>query len=298
MRWTSRLNLAVLGLVGAVAVAGCSPIVALNQAWVPTEGYTQHRDLAYGTGTRQQLDVYVPGAADAAVPPRPVVVFFYGGSWRNGERAFYQFVGEALASRGFVVVIPDYRLYPEARFPVFVEDGAAAVRWVRDRIGPFGGDPDDIVLMGHSAGAHIAALLATDRRYLQAAGVPHAGIRGVVGLAGPYAFDPSRYAITRPIFADVKEVTESQPLHFVTGGEPPMLLLHGAADTTVLPTNSRELADKLRQTGGEARVIEYPEVGHIGIILAFAKPFRAPDGVLDAVADFIATRRAGAPRAG
>ena len=292
VRWTSRLNLAVLGLIGAVAVGGCSPIVAFNQALVPSEGYTQHRDLAYGPKARNQLDVFVPSKDTDAVAPKsaPVVVFFYGGSWRNGERAYYRFVGEALASRGFIAVIPDYSLYPEARFPTFVEDGAAALRWVRDHIAAYGGDPDAIVLMGHSAGAHIAALLATDRRYLARAGVPYASLRGVVGLAGPYAFDPGRYRYTRPIFEGTGDVRDSQPLTFVQGGEPPMLLLHGADDSTVSPTNSRELADALRRAGGRVDLVEFPDVGHIGIVIAFAKPFRAPGGVLDTVGDFIAAR--------
>jgi acetyl esterase/lipase len=291
-----RLRLARLAtavVIGLTALAGCSPLASLNDLFVSGSGYRLERGLRYGSERRQMLDVYAPlPGARQSVEPMPVtsvlvasdarvgtrvVVFLYGGAWRGGSRDYYRFVGEALASQGLVVVIPDYRVYPEVQFPVFNADAARAVRWVRDNIAGYGGNPDDIVLLGHSAGAHIAALLVTDQHYLAAAGVPSAAIRGFVGLAGPYGIDPRAYRITRGPFATVGDPAEAQPTAQVTGGEPPMLLLHGDADGTVWPVNSLALAERVNAAGGAARMIGYPDLGHIGILLAFAEMFR--DGV-------------------
>ncbi|HYN38570.1 MAG TPA: alpha/beta hydrolase [Rhodospirillales bacterium] len=277
----------------AALLSACSPITALNDLLVPDDGWSAQRDIDYGPDVRQRLDVYTPsGLRTAARTPAPVVVFFYGGSWSGGRRAWYRFVGEAFTRRGYIVVIPDYRVYPEVRFPTFVEDGAAAVAWVRTHAADFGGDPDRVFLMGHSAGAHIAALLVTDRRYLAAQGIDERAVRGMIGLAGPYAFDPSQYASTRPIFASAPEIESTQPVSFVEGGEPPMLLLHGASDRTVFPVNSFALADRIRATGGTVDVIEYRGMGHIRIVLELARPFRREGGVLDAAAAFIDVRAA------
>ncbi len=273
-----------LSVLGAVVLLGaCSPATLIN-AFVPDEGYVAHVNLAYGVEDRQVLDLYVPeDAPDLA----PVVVYFYGGSWRSGSRGTYRFMAEALAARGFAVAVPDYRLYPDVRFPTFVEDGARAVRWVRDHARDFGGDPDRIVLMGHSAGAHTAALLAYDERYLADAGVPAASVRGMVGIAGPYAFDPLAYRTTRPIFEGVSDVEQAKPITFVGGEDVPALLLHGAEDTTVLPRNSHELAARIRRAEGRAIMREYADTAHIGIILSFARPFRGHDTVYEDTIRFL-----------
>ncbi len=257
----------------------------LNAIFVSREGYRIERGLAYGADRRQVLDVYVP---DGAARPARVVVFFYGGAWRSGSRGYYRFLGQALTSRGFVVVIPDYRVAPEVRFPAFVEDGARAVGWVHKTIAHYGGNSDDIWLMGHSAGAHIAALLVTDNRYLGAAGVPKASIRGFVGLAGPYAIDPLKYPITRAAFAGLTTPEAAQPMTYVDGDEPPMLLLHGADDDTVWPVNSHAFADRVNAAGGRAEVIDVPDTGHIGILLSLSEAFRGSGGVFDDIVGFLA----------
>jgi acetyl esterase/lipase len=279
---------AIIASVGAIAVAACSPLTTLNTVLVPKNGFKDERSIAYGPLDRHRLDVYRPVAGTmTASQPAKVVIFFYGGSWKSGERSYYRFVGEALTSRGFVAVVPDYRLYPDTTFPGFVEDGARVVRWVRDNIALHGGDPERIVLMGHSAGAHIAALLAANGHYLAQVQVPSESIRGFVGLAGPYAFDPLRYRMTRPIFGALDEPAPSQPITFVDGDEPPMLLLHGTRDQIVLPDQSRLFAAHVRARGGHADLVEYPDLGHIGIVLALASPFRAEDGILAQASDFI-----------
>lgn len=275
----------VVGLAALAATAGCAPIATLNSLFVSGEGYRVADGLAYGPEPRQVLDVYVP---EEMTPPARVVVFFYGGAWRSGSREYYRFLGQALTTSGFVVVIPDYRVAPDVRFPAFVEDGARAVRWVRETIASYGGDPDDIWLMGHSAGAHIGALIVTDDHYLAAAGVPRESIRGFVGLAGPYAVDPLKYAITRDAFAGLETAAAAQPMTYVEGDEPPMLLLHGARDETVWPVNTHAFARRVNAAGGRAEVIDVPDAGHIGLLLSMSEAFRGSGEVFAAVVRFLA----------
>lgn len=280
-----RLLRLMSGLAGLAALAGCAPAAAtLGGLFIPRDGLRVDQGLAYGPEARHRLDVYRPEAIEASAK---VVIFFYGGSWRSGERGYYHFVGEALASSGVIVVVPDYRVYPEARFPAFVEDAARAVRWVADNIAGFGGDERRLFLMGHSAGAHIAALLVVDPAFLAAAGVPADAIAGLIGLAGPYAFDPTAYRSTRAVFAGLADVRRAQPAALVAAAGPPVLLLHGLDDRVVRPDNSRALAAGLRAQGGVVEVVEYAETGHIDLVVALGHPFRRPGGIRDRIADFI-----------
>ncbi len=231
------------------------------------------RDIAYGPLPRQKLDVYRP---TIAAGPADVVIFFYGGDWQTGQKGDYRFVAQSLASRGFVAVIPNYRLYPEVRFPSFVEDGAAAIRWVHDNIQRFGGNGQQIFLMGHSAGAHIAAMLTLDAEYLRAVGLDRSAIRATAGLSGPYDFVPppdDRGVFSMPVDDAIPD-PRIEPIHFVDGREPPMLLVTGSKDETVDPANTSRLAERIQAAGGEVRIIFYPNRAHVGVVLAFAWPFR------------------------
>jgi acetyl esterase/lipase len=276
-----------LASLGAAALAACSPVKLLN-ATIPSSGYRKTSDIAYGSDPRQVLDVYVPAAA-ASAEPRPVVVFFYGGSWQNGDRGNYLFVAQALTSRGYVAVLPDYRTYPETAFPGFVHDAAAAARWTRDHAHEFGGDPARLFVMGHSAGAHLAALIATDPRYLASQSMSKADLRGVIGLAGPYDFLPIKDRTLLDVFpADTRP--ESQPINFVTGHEPPMFLAAGTDDTVVDPGNTDRLAAMLRKHGDSVEVKHYDGFGHIRIVSALALPLRGRSTVLADVSAFIDSR--------
>jgi len=287
MRAGSRLAAALLV---ALPTAGCGP--ALLNALVPDGGYRLERDLAYGDLTRQRLDVYLP---DGLAGPAPVVVFLYGGRWEAGDKSEFRFVGQALASRGFVAVIPDYRRYPEVRFPTFVEDGAAAVAWVQSNIAGLGGDPDLLHLAGHSAGAHIAALLALDHHYLADAGVERGAIASFVGLAGPYDFLPLDDPTLEEIFA-VEDMPATQPITFADRSAPPTLLLHGADEETVLPANSEHLAGALAAAGNRVELKIYPDLGHIGLLIALAAPLRWLAPVLEDVSAFLRATSAAAER--
>ena len=172
-----RAILLWLALFAQLLLAGCSPLSILN-ATLPSDTYRATPDIAYGVNARQRLDVYRPAKAPRAAP---VVVFFYGGNWNRGQRGDYLFVGEALASKGFVAVVPDYRLYPEVRYPDFLDDSAQAVQWTMKHIAQSGGDPEQIFVMGHSAGAYNAAMLALNSAYLRAAGADRSGCADLSG---------------------------------------------------------------------------------------------------------------------
>ena len=275
----------LLLLAFALAAASCSPLGTFD-ALVPKDrgGIRVAAGVPYGAGgARQRLDVYAP-RDDARAGRRPVVIFFYGGSWSSGTRAGYAFVGRALAARGFVTVISDYRLVPEVRYPAFVEDGAAAVRWAEAHAGDYGGDPRRIVLMGHSAGAYIAAMLAVDARWL---GPDRAAVKGLVGLAGPYDFAPFDVEASRAAFGRWPRPAETQPVNWAGAGDPPALLLAGAEDRTVKPRNSEVLAARLRAGGVPVEFRTYPKLTHVGLLLALAQPFRRRAPALRDVSRFV-----------
>jgi acetyl esterase/lipase len=178
----------MLAGLAAALTAGCGKL-AFMAANVSTVfgAYRRHADIAYGTHPRQRLDVYVPDAAAGAATggSRPMVVFWHGGRWSFGDKAKYRFVGAALAELGYVAVLPNYRLYPEVKLAGFMDDAARAGRWAAAHAAEFGADADRLYLMGHSAGAHLPALVALDARYFAAAGGAPPHIAGVIGLSGP-----------------------------------------------------------------------------------------------------------------
>ncbi len=272
---------------GLAGLSACSPATVLNGT-IYTRDLAIVRDIAYGPGPRQTMDVYRP---EAAADGRPLVVFLYGGSWRTGDKSTYPFVAATLAKRGAVVMVPNYRLYPEAVFPEFLQDNAAAVAWAIRHAVQFGASPQNVFIVGHSAGAYDAAMLALDPHWLAEAGIDRSALRGVVGLAGPYDFLPITGPDIIPIFAPVEDGPASQPISYVDGHNPPMLLLAGDADTIVEPRNTTALAARIQALGGPAVDKIYPGVGHIGLILAFAPLFSAKAPVLDDVWAFITTQR-------
>ena len=271
------------GLALVFPTLGCTPARVLN-AIVSKDGYRIERDVAYGEQPRQKLDVYIPDGLTAAAD---VAVFFYGGRWAFGSKADYVFVGQALASKGIITVIADYRLHPDVRFPAFVEDGAKAVGWVRRHSAGLGGDPDRIYLIGHSAGAHIAAMLSLDSRFLDAVGLRNEELGGFVGLAGPYDFLPIKDPMVKDVFA-IDDIETTQPITYASRSAPNTLLLTGEDDETVLPRNSVALGEAIIDQGGNARVKRYRRIGHVGIVLALAAPFRWLAPTLQDIAAFVA----------
>jgi acetyl esterase/lipase len=240
--------------------------------------------IAYAERSRHRLDVCRPRNAVGA----PVIVFFYGGAWQSGNKGLYRYVAKALARRGYVAVVPDYRIYPEVCYPDFLDDGALVVRWVKDNVARFGGDPDKLFLKGHSAGAHIAAMLSIDGRWLGKVGLnPRRDITGLIGLAGPYDLMPLRDEKLKVIFGGTDR-PETQPIFHVSPGAPPALLMTGGRDRLVEPGNSTRLAARLVAAGNAATVLTYRHVGHFVIMAAVAPFLRVLVPVLRDVDAFIA----------
>lgn len=260
-------------------------VFALLNALQPRLGLNIVRDIAYGQGERGALDVYAPKGGAAG---KPVVVFFYGGGWDSGCKADYGWAGAALARQGFVAAVADYRIHPHARWPDFLEDSAKATRKAREVAADFGGDPRRLVLMGHSAGAYNAAMLAIDNRWLGAEGMdPGHDLAAWVGLSGPYDFLPLRTDKLKAIFGPQEQHPHTQPINFVSGGEPPALLITGDRDAVVGARNSDRLAKRLTQAGGEARVVHYPRLTHAPVVGALAAPLRFIAPVMAEVRAFV-----------
>jgi acetyl esterase/lipase len=260
----SRVLSRLQTVMSAAGTAVLAPLVDLS---VPKRGYAVGRDLAYGDGNRQAMDLYVP---DGLARPAPVLLFFYGGSWQSGSKGVYRAFGQAFASQGIITAIADYRLYPQVKYPAFVEDGARAFRFLRDSVAQRGGDPARIVLCGHSAGAYIAAMLALDPLYLGAVDASPAQIRGVIGLAGPYDFLPLYDPVLIDIFGGDR-LMATQPIKYATNRAPPMMLAHGTRDTTVGAGNSRRLAARLQQAGNAVTLRLFDGIGHLGLLLSLAR---------------------------
>jgi acetyl esterase/lipase len=288
--WMSRFTraLARLGAVLLTAtLAACSgfSFFVANAPTALGTSFKRTGDLAYGADARQRLDVYAPKGASASAK-NPIVVFFYGGSWTMGKRSEYAFVGAALATRGFVTVIPDYRLYPQVRFPEFMDDAARAVAWVQQHVEELGGDPERIVLMGHSAGAHMAAMLAFNDAYLVKAGGRPDSIVGLVGLSGPYALDPNTDTL-RTIFSSPYTLADWQPVRFVSTRSPPTLLLHGLDDKLVAPSHTQKLRDALAAMGVPVETHLYPGHGHADTIASFTLVARYRTPALEQTVEFL-----------
>jgi acetyl esterase/lipase len=285
-----RFVATILLLLGGGLLTGCQAALfgSLNASTGKTDVVVQ-RDVVFDPAHRLALDVYrLPGTEHA-----PVVIFFYGGSWKSGKRQWYRWVGEALAQRGLVVVIPDYRLWPKVRLDGFMQDAAQAVAWTHAHAGDYGGNSAQLFLMGHSAGAHIGALLATDAHWLNAVGMQPRDLSGFIGLAGPYDFLPLNDSDFIDMFGSTHDAQlRSQPVHYVNGDEPPMLLLQGTTDKIVWPRNAQSLAAAMERENEPVELKMYPDIGHMAILFAMSRPFRSKAPVLDDAVDFIHTRDA------
>lgn len=291
LTWLNLRRLCVRTKFGLVTIlvlalaAGCSPLATLDAIAPRDAGALAARGISYGAHPRQKLDVHLP--VERSAGPAPVAVFFYGGSWKGGSKDDYDFAGAALAAQGFVTIIPDYRLYPEVRFPDFLDDSAAAVRWASDNAATYGGDGRRIVLVGHSAGGYNAAMLALDGRYLRRAGVDRRAIRAVAGLSGPYDFLPLDEGTAQEVFGQAPNLPATQPITFAGRGSPPAFLATGDADTTVRPRNTSALAARLRSVGGIVEERVYPGLSHIDTLLTLSRPFRGKAPLYDEMGAFL-----------
>lgn len=271
-----------------MAMAACSPariLTSFDRLTSPGGARQAASAIPYGAHRRQTLDIWAPRKETAG--SLPVVIFFYGGGWSEGRAADYGFAGAAYAGSGFIAVVPDYRLVPTVRFPAFVEDGALAVKWVRDNIGRYGGDPGRVTIAGHSAGAYIGAMLALDPKFLRGAGVDPKIIRAAALMSGPYDFYPFTEARGRSAFGAWADPQMTQPINFVRRDAPPLFLAHGKADRIVMPYNSSRLASRLGEAGAPVTLRMYNGADHVDTISSLAAAFRGRTPVLSESAGFL-----------
>ncbi len=243
------------------------------------------RDISFGEHKRQKLDIYAPKGANGN---SPVLMFIYGGGWHNGHKDGYDFAGRALAAQGYVTVIANYRLVPEVVFPTFLEDGAAAIKWINENIDDYGGNPERIYLMGHSAGAYNAVMLAIDEQYLAAENLNRDTIDGVIGVAGPYDFYPYDVSSTINAFGHTKDpVGQTQPIAIIDEYAPPLFLITGTEDKVVRPRNVKALAKVAQEHGVPVKTAFYEGLDHIEPITALSITIRKKAPILNEVKQFI-----------
>jgi acetyl esterase/lipase len=284
---TRLLRALCAALICAAMLPACSALSLVN-AISPNGATKSTSGIPYAPGDRHTLDIYQPAAG---IKQAPVIVFFFGGNWVAGNRGDYAFVGQALAARGFVVVIPDYRLYPQVRYPDFLIESAQAVAWTRREIEAYGGDPEHMFVMGHSAGAYNAAMLALDTRWLEQQGVKPASLSGWIGLAGPYDFLPVENRITRPVFDFPDTPADSQPVNHAGAGAPPALLIAAKSDSVVNPArNTGGMARRLRAANVPVQEVYYDGVSHTTLVASLSTTLRRLAPTLDAVEAFVRSK--------
>lgn len=282
-----RRCLRALALLPLAMLGACSSTALLDKL-VPEDSYVPRPEAAYGADPRQQLDIYLPLPSAASSGARPMVVFFYGGSWNSGDRASYRFVGEALASRGIVALVADYRLSPQVRYPAFLQDSAAAVQWAYAHAAELGVDPQRVYLMGHSAGAYNAAMLALDPRWLAQVGLRPQQLAGWIGIAGPYDFLPIGIPEVQTAFDWPHTPVDSQPLMHASAAAPPTLLIAASNDALVNPQrNTLALDQRLREAGVPTRTYLLDRVSHVTVLGALARPLNFLAPVAGLVTEFV-----------
>ncbi|WP_432201496.1 alpha/beta hydrolase [Erythrobacter sp. W53] len=306
-----RMVIWIIGvIIGLALLTGLAILIGvqtngagtLNRVDRVLNGFTsvsESEPISFGDHPQQRLFVLSDGGqadtgnhAKASTKPLPVIIFIHGGSWYHGDPEYYGFVGRTLAPKGHIVVNAGYRLGDDGKYPAMLEDAASAVKWVHDNIADYGGDPEQIVLAGHSAGAYNAVMVALEPRWLERADLSEQAIKGVIGLAGPYDFLPFTSDGAKRAFGDEEDPSITQPVNFVRSDAPPMLLMTGDADTTVRPRNTQALAEALREQGGRVATHVYPEVSHARIIMNLAKPWGGSSDLADRISTFVSENSA------
>lgn len=291
MAWAIGIILGLIVLAGlalqfAISQNGPAVLSLVDRIVGGSNNVALKAEVSTGDSDAQKLFVWGTEEADAAAAPLPVLVFVHGGSWRWGDPVDYDFIGRSFVPKGFVVVLAGYRMHPEAVYPAMLEDTASAIAWTKENIAEYGGDPDRIVIAGHSAGAYNVVQTALDQQWLAQLGHSPDDVAGVVGLSGPYDFYPFDSESTINSFGKAEKPEATQPIQQVRGDAPPMLLIHGEKDTLVFPRNTRELAKRLNEAGGAADTAFYEAMDHNQPLISLAAPWRNSRDLDDKVAEF------------
>lgn len=289
MSQVSKRNfLAALPLLGLSSlVTGCSTGEILNAVVPKDEGsHRVAKDIAYGANARQTYDLYAPKKPKGDLP---LIVFYYGGGWYAGDKSLYSFVGRALAALGYLVAVPDYRLYPEVRYPDFLSDCALAFEYIRQNARAHGGNPNKIALMGHSAGAYNAVMLALDDHYLKLSDDANSPLRAVIGISGPYDFYPFDVKASQQAFGAWPRPEETQPISYARTLKTQFLLMQSRDDEVVGMRNLTSLEAKLKAVNTPVETRLYDKINHQDMIACLSKPLRHKASVLADVKAFLST---------
>ncbi|EGN75454.1 esterase/lipase [Idiomarina sp. A28L] len=263
-----QLGLLAVILLLVALLSACQPLTVLNSV-VPAGAYSLESDIDYGSDARQSMDLYLP--ADGHYNEH-VLVFVYGGAWDQGSKEQFEFVGQAFARLGYITLIPNYRLYPDAEFPAFVSDVAMAIGEMRNHLPKSCNLGSSIILAGHSAGAHTAALLAADNQYLNQNNAGDIEIAALLALSGPYDL-PLDHERVREKFGQV-EGNEANPIALATANMPPTLLIHGEADTVAEPAHAEKFQARLEELGVPVTMHLYSSTRHASVVASLASPLR------------------------
>jgi len=292
---------AVLAILGAIAIQiaimrnGPAVLNNVDQITGGNQGAVKLATISTGEHPAQKLIVWGPDNWGADATPLPVLVFVHGGSWKTGDPVDYGFLARAFVPKGFIVVLAGYRLVsedaPDGVYPAMIEDTARAVQWTYDDIAQYGGDPDHIILSGHSAGAYNVVMTALEKLWLENAKPGRTGmdadrLAGVVGMAGPYDFYPFDSESTIAAFGPAPDAEATQTFNHIRGNAPPILLIHGEKDDLVGLRNSRELAQLIETAGGSVKLVTYPDMTHNDPLIALASPWRKSRSVAQEIANF------------
>ncbi|MEM1051055.1 MAG: alpha/beta hydrolase [Pseudomonadota bacterium] len=295
MIWTlgvliALIAVAAIGLQLAISRNGPAVLSMVDRVMGGSGGAELKAKIATGEHPQQKLIVWAPEEHPAKDPLRPVLLFVHGGSWRWGDPEDYDFVGRAFVEQGFVVVLAGYRLEDAGKFPAMIEDTARAISWAHAEIERYGGDPQSIVITGHSAGAYNVMMAALEESWLASHSLTSTDIAGVVGLSGPYDFLPLDSDSTIASFGHVEAgeaLAATQPINLTRADSPPMLLIHGEKDTLVGVRHSRDLASTVSEAGGEAKLELYPDMAHNDPLISIAAPWRKRRDIVPKIADFV-----------
>ena len=274
----------VIFMLTSWILSACSA-VKLSVANLPAKistHYTTYKNISYGENPWQKLDIYTPKNIKNA----PVVTFFYGGAWVSGEKSDYAFIANMLTKNGFIVVIPDYRKYPYALYPDFEYDAAQATKWITTNIQKYRGNPQNMHLMGHSAGGHIGMMLICNKEFLKNVGLNHTIYKSFVGISGPYDFEPKEPEY-KAVFGRVQNYFQMQASTFIDGTEPTMLLIHGVQDDLVTKDNINKIIPALQKHHNHYIVREYANTGHIDTISTFTGLPATQSRIADDVIKFL-----------
>lgn len=290
MRLLSRsvLPVALSATMTFLLLNSCSPERLVNtvNATNAPRGLTVVKDQRYGPDARNVIDVYAPQDARNA----PVALFIHGGSWTGGDKSDHAFVGDSLARAGYVTGVMNYRLAPQNRYPAYVQDAALALKWLRDNAGKYGGNAQNVFVMGHSAGGFNAVELVVNERWLREVNVPVSSVRGVIGVAGPYSYDFRQFP-SKNAFPEGGLPEDIMPDRHVRKDAPPHLLLVAANDTVVYPQNALNMEAALKKAGVSVERKVLPRLNHVTIIGAVARNLTFLGGTRAEVIRFIEANR-------